>query len=244
MIRGESEIARSLGERCVGLAAGSKDIGVHIETHHLFWTNSFFMGEYADADFHCAKGISLYERNRDHALTYVYSGHDPGVCCRGFSALIQCLYGHPDRSLRSVRKPLISPSSSSIRSRPHSRTGPTALRIYLARRAGACETLGGARDRRLQRVSAAPASFPGDLPARLGARRARRSRRRNRSHARRPRSDQRDGRRDGTAVFRRPARGGAGQGGKARQPGSWRSSARFPWRISMAGASSSPRCCA
>ena len=86
MIRGESEIARSLGERCVGLAAGSKDIGVHIETHHLFWTNSFFMGEYADADFHCTKGISLYERDRDHALTYAYSGHDPGVCCRGFSA--------------------------------------------------------------------------------------------------------------------------------------------------------------
>ena len=99
MIRGESEIARNLGERCVGLAAGSNDMGVHIETHHLFWTNSFFMGEYANADFHCAKGIALYERDRDHALTYVYSGHDPGVCCRSFSALIQCLYGHPDRSL-------------------------------------------------------------------------------------------------------------------------------------------------
>jgi hypothetical protein len=57
------------------------------------------MGEYADADAHCARGISLYERDRDHALTNVYSGHDPGVCCRCFSALIQCLYGRPDRSL-------------------------------------------------------------------------------------------------------------------------------------------------
>jgi hypothetical protein len=85
MIRGESQIARSLGDRCVELAAGSKDMGVHIETHHLFWANSFFMGEYADADFHCAKGISLYRRSRDHALTYVYSGHDPGVCGRSFS---------------------------------------------------------------------------------------------------------------------------------------------------------------
>jgi DNA-binding SARP family transcriptional activator/predicted ATPase len=99
MIRGESKIARSLGDRCVELAAGTKDTGVHIETHHLFWTNSFFMGEYADANFHCTKGISLYERDRDHALTYVYSGHDPGVCCRSFAALIQCLYGYPDRSL-------------------------------------------------------------------------------------------------------------------------------------------------
>jgi DNA-binding SARP family transcriptional activator/predicted ATPase len=106
MIRGESQIARSLGDRCVELATGSKDMGVHIETHHLFWTNSFFMGEYADADLHCAKGISLYQRDRDHALTYVYSGHDPGVCCRTFSALIQCLYGHPDRSLELCREAL------------------------------------------------------------------------------------------------------------------------------------------
>jgi DNA-binding SARP family transcriptional activator/predicted ATPase len=98
MIRGESRIARALGDRCEELAARSKDIGAHIETHHLFWTNSFFMGEYADADSHCAKGISLYEQGRDHPLTYVYSGHDPGVCCRCFSALIQCLCGHFDRS--------------------------------------------------------------------------------------------------------------------------------------------------
>jgi DNA-binding SARP family transcriptional activator/predicted ATPase len=99
MIRGESRIASELGERCVALAASSKDTGVKIETHHMFWTNSFFMGEYAQADFHSARGISLYERARDHGLTYIYSGHDPGVCCRGFSALTHCLDGRPDRSL-------------------------------------------------------------------------------------------------------------------------------------------------
>lgn len=106
MIGGQSEIARRLGHRCIGLAERSKDVGVHIETHHLFWTNSFFMGEYAEAGSHCATGISLYQRERDHALTYVYSGHDPGVCCRTFSALIHCLSGHPDRSLEICREAL------------------------------------------------------------------------------------------------------------------------------------------
>ena len=106
MIRGDSQIARDLGDRCVALAAGSKDMGVHIETHHLFWTNSFFMGEYAEADQHCGKGIALYRRERDHPLTYVYSGHDPGVCCRAFSALIRCLYGEPDRALGICREGL------------------------------------------------------------------------------------------------------------------------------------------
>jgi predicted ATPase/class 3 adenylate cyclase len=104
MIRGESDIAHRLGQQCIGLSERSKDHGVHLETHHLFWTNSFFMGEYAEAGSHCAKGISLYERERDHALTYIYSGHDPGVCCRSFSAVIHCLTGYPDRSLEICRE--------------------------------------------------------------------------------------------------------------------------------------------
>jgi DNA-binding SARP family transcriptional activator/predicted ATPase len=104
MIRGEPDIAHRLGQQCIGLSGRSKDHGVHLETHHLFWTNSFFMGEYAEAASHCAKGISLYERERDHALTYIYSGHDPGVCCRSFSALIHCLTGYPDRSLEICRE--------------------------------------------------------------------------------------------------------------------------------------------
>jgi DNA-binding SARP family transcriptional activator/predicted ATPase len=106
MIRGESRIARDLGDRCVALAASSKDSGVRIETHHLFWTNSFFMGDYAQADSHSARGIELYRRERDHGLTYVYSGHDPGVCCRCFSALLHCLQGRPDRSLALCQEAL------------------------------------------------------------------------------------------------------------------------------------------
>ena len=99
MIRGESEIARQLGNRCAALTAGSHDHGMHLETHHLFWTNSFFMGEYAAAEFHSSRGTALYERERDHALAFKYSGHDPGVCCRCFTALVQCLHGYPDKSL-------------------------------------------------------------------------------------------------------------------------------------------------
>jgi DNA-binding SARP family transcriptional activator/predicted ATPase len=99
MIRGESEIARELGNRCATLTGDSHDHGMRIETHHLFWTNSFFMGEYATSEFHSRKGISLYERERDHALTFRYSGHDPGVCCRCFTALVQCLHGYPDKAL-------------------------------------------------------------------------------------------------------------------------------------------------
>lgn len=106
MIRGESAIARGLGERCVALAERLRDVGVQIETHHLFWTNSFFMGDYASVDLHCGDVVRLYEPSRDHPLTYTYSGHDPGVCSRTFLALIRCLRGHPDLALRDCREAL------------------------------------------------------------------------------------------------------------------------------------------
>lgn len=106
MIGGESAAARRLGNRCIALAERSSDVGVHLEAHHLFWSNSFFMGEYAEAGVHCARGVSLYRPERDHALTYVYSGHDPGVCCRAFSALIQCLCGRPEQSLATCGETL------------------------------------------------------------------------------------------------------------------------------------------
>jgi len=104
MIGGEPEIARRLGQRCLALARRSKDVGVHIESHHVFWTNSFFMGRYAEAAEHAARGMALYRRERDHPLTYIYSGHDPGVCCRCFAALSCCLSGGLDRALELGRE--------------------------------------------------------------------------------------------------------------------------------------------
>jgi class 3 adenylate cyclase/predicted ATPase len=106
MIRGESQAARERGDACVGLAGNLDEVGVHIETHHLFWTNSFLMGDYANAELHSGKGMALYERERDHELTYLYSGHDPGVCCRSFHALIECLYGYADKALVRCREAL------------------------------------------------------------------------------------------------------------------------------------------
>ncbi len=43
--------------------------------------------------------MALYDRERHHHLTYVYSGHDPGVCCRSFGSLALWQLGFPDRAL-------------------------------------------------------------------------------------------------------------------------------------------------
>lgn len=106
MIRGELQTARALGERCITLAAESPDDGVQIETHHLFWSNSFFMGDFGTADRHASEGIARYRPDAHHQLTYDYSGHDPGVCCRAFAGLALWQQGYPDRAMARCREAL------------------------------------------------------------------------------------------------------------------------------------------
>jgi predicted ATPase len=106
MIRGELVTARALGNRCTVLAAGGSDNGVALETHHLFWSNSFFMGDYMGAHDHAERGMAMYDPARDHELTYLYSGHDPGVCCRCFSGLVLWQQGYADQALARCRDAL------------------------------------------------------------------------------------------------------------------------------------------
>ena len=64
----------------------------------MFWTNNFFLGETSAAHDHAERAIGLYDAERDHDLTYKYSGHDPGVCCRCFSGLSAWLAGNPQKA--------------------------------------------------------------------------------------------------------------------------------------------------
>ena len=57
------------------------------------------MGDYAAAQRHTDHGIATYDPDRHHQLTYIYTGHDPGVCCRNISAMMLWLRGYPDQAL-------------------------------------------------------------------------------------------------------------------------------------------------
>jgi pimeloyl-ACP methyl ester carboxylesterase/class 3 adenylate cyclase/tetratricopeptide (TPR) repeat protein len=98
MLSGKPAQAQELACRWVGLVNGHKDPGLAIETEHMFWTNNFFLGETATAHDHAECAIGLYEEERDHHLTFKYSGHDPGVCSRCFAGLTAWLAGEPDKA--------------------------------------------------------------------------------------------------------------------------------------------------
>lgn len=104
MISGRPTAAQELACRCGQLIESSDDPGLRIETEHMFWTNTFFMGEVLKTREHTERAIALYDPERDHHLTHLYSGHDPGVCSRSFASLSSWLAGAPEDSERYSRE--------------------------------------------------------------------------------------------------------------------------------------------
>jgi DNA-binding winged helix-turn-helix (wHTH) protein/predicted ATPase len=98
MISGQPRAAQAISVRCADMTKRRNDAGIAIETHHMFWTNNFFMGECRAAEEHAEGAVALYDPERHHELTYKYSGHDPGVCSRCFAGLSAWHRGALDRA--------------------------------------------------------------------------------------------------------------------------------------------------
>jgi tetratricopeptide (TPR) repeat protein len=103
MISGQPRSAQAISLKCAGITKNTKDTGIAIETHHMFWTNNFFMGNCAEAEHHADAAIKLYDADLHHALTYLYSGHDPGVCSCCFSGLSAWQQGAIEKAMQRCR---------------------------------------------------------------------------------------------------------------------------------------------
>jgi predicted ATPase len=106
MISGQPRAAQTISLRCADMTKHTQDTGIIIETHHMFWTNSFFMGACSDAAKHAEEAIGLYDADRHHPLTYRYSGHDPGVCSRCVAGLASWHQGALDRATNRCHEAL------------------------------------------------------------------------------------------------------------------------------------------
>ena len=106
MVSGDVTLACADARRILRLADRIGDPELLIEAHHLGWSSFVMAGEFHAAQRHAEEGIARYERQRDHHLTYKYSGHDPGMCCRAFGALSLGQLGYPERALALCREAL------------------------------------------------------------------------------------------------------------------------------------------
>jgi class 3 adenylate cyclase/predicted ATPase len=96
--RGDMYRAREFGDALLSLSQTLDDTALTLEAHHVQWGSLTLTGDFRGALAHAEEGISLYDRDRHHSLTFVYGGHDPGGCAHGLGAVILCLLGYPKRA--------------------------------------------------------------------------------------------------------------------------------------------------
>jgi hypothetical protein len=74
-----------------------------LEACHTLWTTLLAGGELLAAWPHLEQGMKLYDARRHRTHAALYSGHDPGVCCRMQAAHAFWLLGYPDQVLASIQ---------------------------------------------------------------------------------------------------------------------------------------------
>ncbi len=104
--RGDYQTMRALGEQLLSLAQRLEDPDLLLEAHHALWTSLFSGGELAAARMHQEQGLRLYDPQRHRTHAALYSGHDPGVCCRCHAAPTLWLLGYPAQAVASSQAAL------------------------------------------------------------------------------------------------------------------------------------------
>jgi predicted ATPase/class 3 adenylate cyclase len=104
--RGAYQMMRAVGEQLLSLAQGLNDPDLLLEAHHALWTSLFTGGELTATRAHQEEGLRLYDPQRHRTHAALYSGHDPGVCCRYRSGGCLWLLGYPAQAVASSQAAL------------------------------------------------------------------------------------------------------------------------------------------
>jgi predicted ATPase len=139
--RSEHQTARSLGEQLLGIAQSAHDPALLLQAQHALGLTYAYTGDWVTAQAHLEQGIALYDPKQHRGQTFLYGGHDPGVCCRCYATWSLWMRGYPDQAMRSSQETL---TLARQLSHPTSQAGtvPTSARFwriyFLALLAEAC----------------------------------------------------------------------------------------------------------
>jgi predicted ATPase len=96
--RAEFSIARELAYRLLEQAEHVGDPSFLLQAHHAAWSTLNLMGETAAAREHVERGWSIYDPQAHGSHTFLFGGHDPGVCACSKAALLLWRLGHADQA--------------------------------------------------------------------------------------------------------------------------------------------------
>lgn len=78
---------RVLGHELLAVSDALGDEDLKFEALHHRWGLAHFLGETPNILLYTARGLERYESARHHRFSYVFAGHDPGVCAYCVRAL-------------------------------------------------------------------------------------------------------------------------------------------------------------
>jgi predicted ATPase/DNA-binding winged helix-turn-helix (wHTH) protein len=99
--RAELQRSRELGKQLLTLAQQVQDPALLLEAHHALWPTMFYLGELTAGREHLEQGMALYDPEHHRSHAFLYGGHDPGVCCRLYTAWTLWALGYPDQALKA-----------------------------------------------------------------------------------------------------------------------------------------------
>jgi class 3 adenylate cyclase/predicted ATPase len=96
--QGHIHRSRDYGDQLLPIAQDIGDSSLLLEAHHVRWGTMSALGEFRMALAHTQQGIGRYDVKEHQRLTFVYGGHDPGVCAYNINSVMLCVLGYPEQA--------------------------------------------------------------------------------------------------------------------------------------------------
>jgi TOMM system kinase/cyclase fusion protein len=104
--RGNFRTARELAEHLLTLAQRAHDPALLLQAHRALGEICCWFGELVAARTHLEQGLALYDP-RQHRAEAFRSGHDPGIACRIWAAVVLWRLGYPTQALQRTQEALM-----------------------------------------------------------------------------------------------------------------------------------------
>jgi class 3 adenylate cyclase len=103
--------AKQLGDELISISEELGDEDLKFEALHHRWGYNYFTGQTSLMLETTESGLRQYDRGRHHRFSYVYAGHDPGVCAHCVRSVALALAGRAEEVRPSVQASLDLASS-------------------------------------------------------------------------------------------------------------------------------------
>ncbi|MBI3247751.1 MAG: AAA family ATPase [Deltaproteobacteria bacterium] len=105
-VRGELRKSHDLGLQLLSLAQQANSSALTLEAHHVLGDSFLMQSDFSRAREHLEQALALYDPQQHSEHAFLYSGHDPGVCCASYAAFTWWDLGYPEQARRHSQQAL------------------------------------------------------------------------------------------------------------------------------------------